>query len=73
MVPPNWSLHYRIFLFKGGFMLIEILKYLWMFVVFFIVAYLIYYFLGTHGQIRSLRGNGCFLKIEQKIVRFKSI
>ena len=23
-------------------------------------------------QIRSLRGNGCFLKIEQKIVRFKS-
>ena len=37
-------------------MLIEILKYLGMFVVFFIVAYLIYYFLVTHGQIRSLRG-----------------
>ena len=37
-------------------MLIEILKYVGMFVIFFIVTYLVYYFLVTNGQIRSIRG-----------------
>lgn len=37
-------------------MLIEILKYVGMFIIFFLVTYLIYYFLVTNGQIRSIRG-----------------
>lgn len=37
-------------------MLIEILKYVGMFIIFFLVTYIIYYFLVTNGQIKSLRG-----------------
>ena len=36
-------------------MLLEILKYLGMFLIFFIVTYLVYYFLVTNGQIKSIR------------------
>ena len=36
--------------------MLEVLKYLGMFVIFFIIAYIIYYFLVTNIQIRSIRG-----------------
>lgn len=34
----------------------EILKYVVMYIIFFIAGYVIYYFLVTNGQIKSLRG-----------------
>lgn len=37
-------------------MLIEILKYVGMFLIFFTVTYFVYYFLVTNGQIKSIRG-----------------
>ena len=37
-------------------MILEILKYVGMFILFFVLTYVIYYFLVTNGQIRSLRG-----------------
>ena len=37
-------------------MLLKILKYVGLFVVFFIIAYGVYYFLVTNGQIKSIRG-----------------
>jgi protein-S-isoprenylcysteine O-methyltransferase Ste14 len=41
-------------LLKGGYM--EILKYVVMYIIFFVAGYVIYYFLVTNGQIKSLRG-----------------
>ena len=37
-------------------MLLEILKYVGLFLIFFTVTYLVYYFLVTNGQIKSIRG-----------------
>lgn len=37
-------------------MFIEILKYVGMFILFFIISYGVYYFLVTNGQIKSVRG-----------------
>ncbi len=34
----------------------EILKYIVMYIIFFVAGYVIYYFLVTNGQIKSLRG-----------------
>ena len=34
----------------------EILKYVVMYIIFFVAGYVIYYFLVTNGQIKSLRG-----------------
>ena len=36
--------------------MLEVLKYVGMFIIFFIVTYILYYFFVTNGQIKSIRG-----------------
>ena len=58
------------FLLKGGFMLIEILKYVGMFIIFFLVTYIIYYFFVTNIQIRSIRGKS---KKKKELLRVRQM
>ena len=37
-------------------MFIEILKYVGMYIIFFLLTYILYYFFVTNGQIKSIRG-----------------
>jgi len=37
-------------------MFIEILKYVGMYIIFFLLTYILYYFFVTNGQIKSVRG-----------------